>query len=358
MRVLIRFVTAMLIIFATPTLQVNAGHLNGGIARALDLHVTLAPTLTALSPSTVAAGSPAFTLTVNGAGFVTGSTVRWNGSDRPTTFLSSTQLNAAIPAADVIFGGPFAITVATPTPGEISDPLDLTLYVRSGLDTLPDGVLGQPNFLEHTANNPLLPDGANRLYESNGVVVDLNSGRLFVNDYHNHRVLSWANAMTFTNGQAADLVLGQPDFNATSPNNGIGVSAHSLRFPESLAVDAAGNLYVADWGNSRVLEFNAPLTSGMDAARVFGQPDFSSFDFNHGGVSASSLYGPTGVALDEAGNLYVTDQGNHRVLEYNAPLTSDTAADRVLQQQYWRRRHQPVSPNRPGAGWRWKPLCV
>jgi hypothetical protein len=57
-----------------------------------------------------------FTLTVNGVGFTTGSVVRWNGSDRPTTFVNSTRLTAAIYAADVSTLGDFPVTVRDPLP--------------------------------------------------------------------------------------------------------------------------------------------------------------------------------------------------------------------------------------------------
>jgi Concanavalin A-like lectin/glucanases superfamily len=75
------------------------------------------PTLAALSPTSVTAGGPAFTLTVNGSGFVSGSSVRWNGSARTTTFLSATQLTAAITAADIATAGSVPVTVFSPTPG-------------------------------------------------------------------------------------------------------------------------------------------------------------------------------------------------------------------------------------------------
>ena len=48
-----------------------------------------------LVPTAVVPGGPDFTLTVNGAGFVPGAVVHWNGSPRPTTFVSNTQLTAA-----------------------------------------------------------------------------------------------------------------------------------------------------------------------------------------------------------------------------------------------------------------------
>lgn len=75
------------------------------------------PTLTSLSPSTATAGGPGFTLTVNGANFISTSTVRWNGSARTTSFINSTTLTASIPAADIAATGSATVTVFTPTPG-------------------------------------------------------------------------------------------------------------------------------------------------------------------------------------------------------------------------------------------------
>jgi glucose/arabinose dehydrogenase len=75
------------------------------------------PTLSSLSPTSASAGSGALTLTVNGAGFVQGSEVRVDGSARTTTFVSSTQLTAALPATDIANVGAKAITVVSPAPG-------------------------------------------------------------------------------------------------------------------------------------------------------------------------------------------------------------------------------------------------
>jgi hypothetical protein len=75
------------------------------------------PVLSGLSPSAVPAGSPAFTLTVTGSGFVSTSVVLWNGGDRPTTVVSSTRLQAAISASDVAVPGTASVTVFTPAPG-------------------------------------------------------------------------------------------------------------------------------------------------------------------------------------------------------------------------------------------------
>ncbi|MBI5214479.1 MAG: hypothetical protein HY960_01865, partial [Ignavibacteriae bacterium] len=75
------------------------------------------PTTTSISPSSKNSGDGAFTLTVNGTNFVAASVVRFNGSDRTTTFVSSSQLTATIPATDLITAGTYPITVFSPTPG-------------------------------------------------------------------------------------------------------------------------------------------------------------------------------------------------------------------------------------------------
>jgi hypothetical protein len=76
-----------------------------------------APTISSISPATTVAGSGGFTLTITGTNFVNSAKVRWNGSDRPTTFVSSTQLTAAIPASDVATAGTANVTVFNPAPG-------------------------------------------------------------------------------------------------------------------------------------------------------------------------------------------------------------------------------------------------
>jgi DNA-binding beta-propeller fold protein YncE len=113
----------------------------------------------------------------------------------------------------------------------------------------------------------------------------------------------------------ADLVLGQPDFTTGTCNTG-GLSANSICFPDSVAVDDGGNVYVADNSNHRVLVYFSPLTTDKLADLVIGQPDFTTVGCNTGGVSASSLCFPEHLALDTAGNLYVADQLNHRVLVF------------------------------------------
>jgi subtilisin family serine protease len=86
------------------------------------------PIATSLSPSRTVVGGAGFSLTVNGSQFTSDSSVRWNGSVRPTTFVSSTQLRASIAAADIAAAGSVQVTVSTPAPaGGTSGPLTFTI---------------------------------------------------------------------------------------------------------------------------------------------------------------------------------------------------------------------------------------
>ncbi len=87
---------------------------NGGL--------TPAPTITAISPTSANSGDPNFTLTVNGSGFLNGAIVDFNnsttfrGSALATTFVSSTQLTAVVPASAITLPGPFTVNVLNPVP--------------------------------------------------------------------------------------------------------------------------------------------------------------------------------------------------------------------------------------------------
>jgi len=74
----------------------------------------LAPTLTSITPTTVAAGGAAFTLTATGSNFVSGTTILWDGTSLPTTVTSSTKLTANVTAAQIASGGTVSIRVLKP----------------------------------------------------------------------------------------------------------------------------------------------------------------------------------------------------------------------------------------------------
>src|SRR5262245_3259635 len=219
------------------------------------------------------------------------------------------------------------IAVALATAG-----LPPTLYAAPG-DTTADAVLGQADFASGTANAGGAPT-ANSLNEPRGLIIDRVSGRLFVADSMNHRVLSWPNAAAFTNGQAADVVLGQPNFTSNLINQGgLTPNEKTLNAPKSVATDSAGRLYVADSLNFRILRYDPPFTTNMAAVKVFGQAG-SFTTANQASIvspTADNLGNPDGIAIDASDKLYCADRFLSRVTIYSTPLAS-TSADTVIGQ--------------------------
>src|SRR5262249_1907576 len=127
-----------------------------------------APTLTGISPNSVSAGSAAFTLTASGSNFVNGSLVQVNGSNRTTTFVSSTQISATIPASDIASSGTLSIAVVTPTPGG-SPPSALTLTINNPAPALTS--ISPNSVLAGGADFTLTASGSNFV---NGAVVQVN----------------------------------------------------------------------------------------------------------------------------------------------------------------------------------------
>jgi sugar lactone lactonase YvrE len=215
---------------------------------------------------------------------------------------------------------------------EYNTPLNPSSGEPGAGDTIADRELGQADLVHNMENF----GGAQALELANpsstnvtaaNPAIDAN-GHLYVPDTVNSRVLGWTSASAFSNGAPAALVVGQPDFFSFACDDGAaggdvnGVGPDSLCEPGGVAVDAAGNLCVADTVDNRVLEFAAPFSAGMSAgesaARVFGQG--GSFTAIASGGGADGLDSPAGVAVDPDGNVFVADGGNSRVLEYDDPL--------------------------------------
>src|SRR5581483_5812186 len=96
-------------------------------------------------------------------------------------------------------------------------------------------------------------------------------------------------------------------------------SRTGLSAPAGIAVNPSdGTLFVADFGNNRVLRYARPVNQSgrITPDAVIGQSDFSSS--TSALVSAASLNGPTGVAIAPNGDVFIADTGNSRVLEYPA----------------------------------------
>ncbi len=191
---------------------------------------------------------------------------------------------------------------------------------------------------------------------------------LYVADFGNNRVLAWKNALGFTKGDYADLAIGQRDLRSTSPQGPGADLSTGLASPVGLAVDARGNLYVADAGNNRVLRYPQPFAQTGDLLAVdliVGQPDLSSRSPNGGQIAPTagtlaltngSGAFRSGLALDAHGNLWVADAGNNRVLRFPAAALkagspNHPAADLVLGQNDFSSTSLPVNTTRSGKNY-------
>lgn len=137
-----------------------------------------------------------------------------------------------------------------------------------------------------TGNGGATPD---RLREPINVTMDA-SGNLYITDCFNHRIQKWA--------PGADTGI-----TVAGNSNGVaGTGNASLSYPYSAKVDAAGNIYVADNANNRVVKWAPGAASGTVVAGT-----------GSSGNAAGQLNTPSDIAVDGIGNLYITDQNNHRV---------------------------------------------
>lgn len=144
-----------------------------------------------------------------------------------------------------------------------------------------------------------------------------------VADSSNNRVLLYS--VPASTGQAANFVLGQADFTSS----GYATSASGSYYPVKAVADSAGNLWVAECSNNRVVEYTAPFSNGMSASIVLGEPDMNT---STGGTTATTLSCPSGLTFDSQGNLWVSDYDNSRIVEYKAPFTNGMAASVALGQ--------------------------
>ncbi|MFJ5927388.1 RICIN domain-containing protein [Kitasatospora sp. NPDC092948] len=156
------------------------------------------------------------------------------------------------------------------------------------------------------------PAASARLNSPREVAVD-GAGTLYIADSGNHRIRKIT-----TDGRITTIAgTGTPGFDG---DNGPAASA-LLNHPFGVAVDGAGTLYIADSGNHRVRKVAAD--GRITTIAGTGAPGF---DGDGGPADQARLNRPSGVAVDGAGDAYIADADNHRVRKVSADGTISTVA--------------------------------
>jgi sugar lactone lactonase YvrE len=137
------------------------------------------------------------------------------------------------------------------------------------------------------------------LYAPTGVALDA-SGDLFIADYSNNRI-----RRVGTNG-IITTVAGSGTY-AYSGDGGAATNA-GLRYPYGVALDASGNLFIADEGDDCIRRVG---TNGI-ITTVAGNGTYG-YSGDGGAATNASLCDPTGVTLDASGNLFIADTSNQRI---------------------------------------------
>ena len=157
------------------------------------------------------------------------------------------------------------------------------------------------------AVNASLALGGNPFLNPGGLAVDA-KGNVFISDFYNHRVRKVTPNGIITTVAGSGPV-GYPG--SYSGDGGAAINA-TLDEPEGIAFDAAGNLFISDWGNHRVRRVDASGTITTVAGNGLYQIGVQ--NLGDGGLATNAILAtPVDVVIDRLGNLYIADYSNSAV---------------------------------------------
>lgn len=168
-------------------------------------------------------------------------------------------------------------------------------------------VLGQSGFTSGGFGT-----SATALHTPRGVAYDTNSGYLYVADSDNNRVLLWTTSIS-GNNQAANRVIGQSSMTSATVS---ATSSTTFKKPSRVTVGKTNSVvYIADTGNNRALVYkNTIISNGQAADLVVGQPNMTSSTATTTQTGLSSPTAITLDSI--SGNIFIADTGNNRVVKF------------------------------------------
>jgi YVTN family beta-propeller protein len=186
------------------------------------------------------------------------------------------------------------------------------LYIATGGCSVVRAVNLSSNIISTFAGSNLGYDGDNnpplssRFFSPNHTLFDA-AGNALIDDSFNGRIrkLSGGLIHTFAGGYLGD---------------GNSATSAALVFPEALAIDKSGNLYIADWTGNRVRKVSGGKISTIAGTGVNG------YSGDGGPGTSALLYGPQGVAVDSTGNVFIADTYNNVIRKVTTAGTISTFA--------------------------------
>lgn len=285
----------------------------------------LAPTLTGFSPTSATAGT---SVTITGTNFSTtaaSNTVKFNGTAATVSAATATSLTVSVPAGastgkiTVQVGSQTAtsadnftlisapaptLTSFSPATGTAGASVTITgtNFSASAINNLVkfNGIVALPTAATPTSLTVIAPEGSS----TGKITVQVGS-----------QTATSADDFVYEAIKIVSTFAGSGEIGFT---NGIGTSA-TFFGPHGLAIDATGNLYVADLGNHAIRKITPEGTvTTLAGSGVAG--------FADGVGTAAQFSGPPGIALDNAGNIYVADQATQRIRKIMPTGTVTTLA--------------------------------
>lgn len=220
------------------------------------------------------------------------------------------------PASDSILNTPWGLALDGAGNLYIADTLNnVVRRIAAGdgtIATVAGGGTGCPGQIDPAGDG--CPATSAALNTPQGVTVDA-AGNLYIADTYNHRIrrVDWVTGLisTVAGNGTADPITGVGGYKG---DGGPAVAAE-LNFPFAVAFDAAGNMYIPDSSNNvvRMVAASGGAIAPGSVITTFAGTGAAGFDGDGAPASLAALWSPSGVAVDPAGNVYIADTQNNAI---------------------------------------------